>query len=35
MGLIKLLTYLFVFKSYKYQERSGNDERYPLIEDKN
>lgn len=34
MGLIILLTYLFVFKSYKYQERLGNDERYPLIEEK-
>jgi hypothetical protein len=34
MGLIKLLTYLFVFKTYKSQCGLGYDERYPLIENK-
>lgn len=34
MSLLKFITYLFVFKIHKYQERLGNDERYPLIEEK-
>lgn len=34
MGLIKLLTFLFVFNSYKYEERLGYDERYPVIKEK-
>ena len=34
MNLIGLLTYVFVFKNYKSKEMLGNDERFPLIQDK-
>ncbi len=34
MNLINFFTYLFVFKNYKYQDKLGYDERFPLIESK-
>ncbi len=34
MNLIKIITYLFVFKNHKYQNNLGNDERFPINEDK-
>lgn len=34
MNLISLLAYMFVFNNYKSKEWLGNDERFPLIEDK-
>lgn len=34
MFLLILLNYLFIFQVRKYQERLGNDERYPLIDDR-
>jgi len=29
-----LISYLFAFRNYKFQERLGYDERFPLTEDK-
>jgi len=34
MNFIKIITYLFVFKNYEFQDKLGNDERFPIIEDK-